>query len=205
MSKNGGENKTPIVFSLSENWCLPSPQNLTLETREFAVDCGRSIHMISKKDLNSAETDTLTKSCSPTTIKTVNGEVQTHAEARVYVKNNWIHSWQVLEDTPTIDCLTSSSNSSTSPTMTVSSDNETWAWEDSCVSSEHVTKKERRDPLTKQTKIENQIKTKTTSKNGETRSILLFWNGCNNSEKILWMTEFVDTRALTPVLPMKYL
>ena len=39
------------------------------------------MHMISKKDLNDAEMDTLTKSCSPTIVKTTNGEVQTHEEA----------------------------------------------------------------------------------------------------------------------------
>ena len=41
------------------------------------------MHMISKKDLSDAEKDTLTKSCSPTI---VNGEVQTHEEATVYVQ-----------------------------------------------------------------------------------------------------------------------
>ena len=44
------------------------------------------MHMISKKDLNSAEMDTLTKSYSPTIVITANGEVQTHEEAIVYVK-----------------------------------------------------------------------------------------------------------------------
>ena len=59
-----------------------------------------------------------------------------------------------------IDHPTSSSSSSTSPTKTVSSDSETKAREDLCgidsyrvsVSSEHVERKERRDPLTKPTK-----------------------------------------------------
>ena len=44
------------------------------------------MHMISKKDLSDAEMDTLTKSCSPTMVITANGEVQTHEEATVYVK-----------------------------------------------------------------------------------------------------------------------
>ena len=44
------------------------------------------MHMISKKDLNKTEMDTLTKSCSPTTVITANGEVQTYEEATVYVK-----------------------------------------------------------------------------------------------------------------------
>ena len=37
-------------------------------------------------DLNSAEMDTLTKLCSPTIVVTANGEVQTHEEATVHVK-----------------------------------------------------------------------------------------------------------------------
>ena len=44
------------------------------------------MHMISKKDLSNAEMDTLTKSCSPTIVISANGEVQTHEEAIVYVK-----------------------------------------------------------------------------------------------------------------------
>ena len=44
------------------------------------------MQMISKKDLNSAEMDTLTTSRSPTTVITTNGEVQTHEEATAYVK-----------------------------------------------------------------------------------------------------------------------
>ena len=44
------------------------------------------MHMISKKDLSDAEMDTLTKSCSPSIVMTANGEVQTHEEATVYVK-----------------------------------------------------------------------------------------------------------------------
>ena len=44
------------------------------------------MHMISKKDLNSAEMNTLTKSCSPTIVITASGEVRTHEEATVYFK-----------------------------------------------------------------------------------------------------------------------
>ena len=47
------------------------------------------MHMISKKDLNSAELETLTKSRSPSTVITANGEVQTHEEAAVCVKE-WV-------------------------------------------------------------------------------------------------------------------
>ena len=44
------------------------------------------MHVISKTDLNSAEWETVTTSSSPTTVKTANGEVQTHEEATVYVQ-----------------------------------------------------------------------------------------------------------------------
>ena len=61
------------------------------------------MHMISKKDLNSAEMDTLTKSCSPTIVITANGEVETHEEATVYVKELDIFlTMKVLENTPAV-------------------------------------------------------------------------------------------------------
>ena len=61
------------------------------------------MHMISKKDLSSAEMDTLTKSCSPTIVITANGEVQTHEEAIVYVKEfEKFLTMKVLENTPAV-------------------------------------------------------------------------------------------------------
>ena len=79
------EKNRGTFFSPSENRCLPA-STLKPEEREFVVDSGASMHMISKKDLSDAEMDTLTKSCSPTIAITANGEVQTHEEAIVYVK-----------------------------------------------------------------------------------------------------------------------
>ena len=61
------------------------------------------MHMISKKDLSDAEMDTLTKSCSPTTVITANGEVQTHEEATVCVKElDIFFTMKVLENTPAV-------------------------------------------------------------------------------------------------------
>ena len=61
------------------------------------------MHMISKKDLSDAEMDTLTKSCSPTIVISANGEVQTHEEATVYVKELDIFlTMKVLENTPAV-------------------------------------------------------------------------------------------------------
>ena len=79
-----GASKSNILLTF-ENRCLPA-STLKPEEREFVVDSGASMHIISKKDLSNAEMDTLTKSCSPTIVITANGEVQTHEEATVYVK-----------------------------------------------------------------------------------------------------------------------
>ena len=61
------------------------------------------MHMISKKDLSKAEMDTLTKSCNLTIVITANGEVQTHEEAIVYVKElDTFLTMKVLENTPAV-------------------------------------------------------------------------------------------------------
>ena len=97
------EKNQAAFLSLSENWCLPAPSNLKPDEREFVVDSGASMNMISKKDLNSAEMDTLTRSCSPTIVITATGEVQTHEEATVHVKELDIFlTMKVLENTPAV-------------------------------------------------------------------------------------------------------
>ena len=78
-------------------------KSLKLEEREFVVDSGASMHMISKKDLNSAELETVTTSRSPTTVITANGEVQTHEEATVHVKElDILLTVNVLENTSAV-------------------------------------------------------------------------------------------------------
>ena len=97
------EKHKTAFFSPSENWCLPAPSTLKPEGREFVVDSGAWMHMISKKNLNSAELETVTTSRSPTTVITANGEVHTHEEATVYVKELDIFlTMKVLEDTPAV-------------------------------------------------------------------------------------------------------
>ena len=96
------EHERATFFSPSENRCLPA-SILKPEEREFVVDSGASMHMISKKDLSDADLDTLTKSCSPTIVITANGEVQTHEEAIVYVKELDVFlTVKVLENTPAV-------------------------------------------------------------------------------------------------------
>ena len=96
------EHQRAAFFSPSESGCLPA-STLDPEEREFVVDSGASMHMISKKDLSKTEMDTLTKSCSPTIVINANGEVQTHEEAVVSVKELGIFlTMKVLENTPAV-------------------------------------------------------------------------------------------------------
>ena len=96
------EHQRATFFSPSENRCLPA-STLKPEEREFVVNSGASMHMISKKDLSDAAMDTLTKSCSPTIVITANGEVQTQEEAIVYVKElDMFLTMKVLENTPAV-------------------------------------------------------------------------------------------------------
>ena len=71
------------------------------DEREFVVDSGACKHMVSKKDLNSAELETVRVSKNPTTVVTANGEVQTREEATVYVKQlDLFVKVVLLEETP---------------------------------------------------------------------------------------------------------
>ena len=70
----------------AEEWVLPVASTHEPEEREFVVDSGASMHMVSEKDRNSAELATMRTSRSPTTVMTANGGVRTNKEPTVYVK-----------------------------------------------------------------------------------------------------------------------
>ena len=75
------------------------------QTRRNKIGCWlRSVDAHDqKKEMNSAELETVTTSRSPTTVLTANGEVQTHEEATVSVKElDIILTMKVLEDTPEV-------------------------------------------------------------------------------------------------------
>ena len=96
------EKNKATFFSSTVDRFLPA-STLKPEERDFVVDSGASMHMISRKDLSDAGMDTLTKSCSPTIVISVNGEVQTHEEAMVYAKELDIFlTMKVLENTPAV-------------------------------------------------------------------------------------------------------
>ena len=59
--------------------------------------------MVSKRDLNSAELETVKISKSPTTVMTANGEVQTKEEATVFVRElDLFVTVMFLENTPAV-------------------------------------------------------------------------------------------------------
>ena len=73
-------------YSPSEEWILPAASTIHPEEREFVVDSGASMHMVSKKDLNKAELETVRTSKNPIMVVTANGEVQTKEEATENVR-----------------------------------------------------------------------------------------------------------------------
>ena len=62
---------------------------------------GESMPVVSKKDFDSSELETIKTSRSPMTVMTGNGEVQTREEATVYVKElDLFVDAAFLEETP---------------------------------------------------------------------------------------------------------
>ena len=74
------------IFSPTEAWCIPAPSVTNPEDRESVADSGASMHMLSKKDLNTAEMETVRVTKTPSKVITANRDVQTNEEATAYVK-----------------------------------------------------------------------------------------------------------------------
>ena len=90
-------------YSPAQKWVLRVSSTKEPEEREFVVDSGASMHVVSKKDLNSAELETMRTSRRPTTVMTANGEVQTKQEATVYVKQlDFFVKFTLLQETPAV-------------------------------------------------------------------------------------------------------
>ena len=87
----------------AEEWVLPAALTKEPEEREFLVDSGASLHMVSKKDFDSVELETMRTSRSPTTVMTASGEVQTRGEATVHVKQlDLFVKVMLVAETPTV-------------------------------------------------------------------------------------------------------
>ena len=90
-------------YSPAEEWVLLAASTNEPEERQFVVDSGASMHMVSKEDLDPAELETMRTSRSPTTVMTANGEVQTREEATVYVKElDLFVKVMLLEEKPAV-------------------------------------------------------------------------------------------------------
>ena len=89
------------IYSPVEARAVPAPTSLLPEEREFVVNSGASVHMLSKKDLSSDEKDTVKRSRHPTVVTTANGEVQTFEEAQMDVHDLGLFvTVQLLDETP---------------------------------------------------------------------------------------------------------
>ena len=97
------ENDKATFYSPAEEWVLPAALTKDPEERESVVDSRESMHMVSKRDLNSAELETMRTSRSPTTVMTANGEVQTRGEATENVKAlDLFITVMLLDETPAV-------------------------------------------------------------------------------------------------------
>ena len=95
------ERHKAAFFSPTEKWCLPSPSRIRLEGRELVVDSGASMHMISRKDLNSAELDTV--KFSRITITVVTAKKCRRMKRQLSMSRNWTFlTLKILEDTPAV-------------------------------------------------------------------------------------------------------
>ena len=94
------KNMKATFYCPIEARATPAPTSRSPEEREFVEDSGASMHMLSIKDLNSDEMDTLRRSRNPTTVVTAIGEVQTNEEAQVYVHDlDLFVKVHILDDT----------------------------------------------------------------------------------------------------------
>ena len=67
------------------------------------VDSGANMHTVNKRDLNSAELETMRMSKNPTMVMTANSEVQIREDPTVYVREvNLSVTVMLLEDTPAV-------------------------------------------------------------------------------------------------------
>ena len=94
--------KSPIEAIL-----MLAPTSKSPEEREFVVDSGVSMQMMSKKkDLCSDELESLRRFRNPTVVLTASGEVHTNEEAQVYVHDlNLFVTVQQLDQTPAVPSL----------------------------------------------------------------------------------------------------
>ena len=53
------EKDTATFYSPTNEWIMPAASTIKPEEREFVVDSGANMHMVSERDLNIAEVETM--------------------------------------------------------------------------------------------------------------------------------------------------
>ena len=87
----------------AEEWVLPAASTKEPEEREFVVDSGASMHVVSKKDLYSAKSETMRTWCNPTTVMTANGELLAKEEETENIREfDSFVTVTLLENTPAV-------------------------------------------------------------------------------------------------------
>ena len=100
---NSKKKDKATFYSPTNEWIMPAASTIKPEDRVFVVDSGANMHMLSRKDLNSADLETVSISKCPTTVVTATGEVLTREEATVYVKElDLFVTVMLLEETPAV-------------------------------------------------------------------------------------------------------
>ena len=87
--------KIPGSYSENRHWFFkptptnnaPSPPTRTSREREFIVESGASLRMMSKSDLTSEEQETVRKSKDPSVTMTANGRTHTKGEGTVFISD----------------------------------------------------------------------------------------------------------------------
>ena len=91
------------LFSPTKAKVMLAPTSQRPVEREFVVDSGASVHMMSKKESSSEEMDIVKRSRTPTVVLTASGEVHTDEEAQVLVHDpNLFVIVQLLEETSAV-------------------------------------------------------------------------------------------------------
>ena len=85
------QNKAKFFSPLLDR-CLSSPSIIEPQEREFVVDSGGSMHMLNKKDMNSAELETVRISRRRTTVITANGSHNKKTKKQQRTSETWTYS-----------------------------------------------------------------------------------------------------------------
>ena len=111
-----------------------TPTSKSAEEREVVVDSGASMHMLSKKVLNSRWIGYFAKIQEPSVVLTANGEVHAKEEAHVYVHDlNLFVTVQLLEETLAVLSLWKPAKTTDIPMTGSVVKNHGWPNRDNCM------------------------------------------------------------------------